>query len=87
MKDTVELAMTIRDELDPVQDRCARLGWLLHDIEVALNDGEARPGEHQTEIELGLELARELTCAMRRGLTDMEAACARVLGDDLDVAA
>ncbi len=87
MNDTDELAMNIRDELDPVQDRCARLFWLLHDIEVALNDGEAHLGERQTEIELGLELAKELTCAMRRGLTDMEVACARVLGDDLDMAA
>jgi hypothetical protein len=88
MYDTEELAMTIRDELDPAQSRCARLFELLGDIEMALNNSDVRLGECQPEIELGLELAKELACAMRRGLTDVELTCARALGeDDMDMAA
>ena len=88
MYDTEELAMTIRDELDPTQSRCARLFWLLGDIEMALSNSDVHLGESQPEIELGLELAKELACAMLRGLTDVEMTCTRTLGeDDMNMAA
>jgi len=88
MNDTEELAERIREELDPTRSRCARLFWLLDEMGMAFCNADVHLGERQTEIELGLELAKELTCAMQRGLTDVELTCARALGeDDMDMAA
>ena len=88
MYDTEELAERIRDELDPVSQRLVRLFMLLFDIEASLGNGDLNLGAHSYEIELGLELAKELACAARRDLADVEQTCSRVLGeDDIEIAA
>ena len=83
-----ELAEQIQGELNLMGRRLARISELAYNLEFMLDNGDTDLGAYQAEIELSVELVRELASLARIDLTEAERACSRALGeDDMEMAA